>query len=326
MRCADGWPTGFGAVQRQAVLRLGLRNLYILPTGFGGLWLAGATLLQVVAIQTQRNGPLLLSFLMLGLMLLALLLTHFNLQGLELRSGAPAAGFADATLHYPLLLQSHIPRQAIRLRFSGSAAPTGAGAGAAATATAGTTLDQLVPGQTRLTLAWRCPQRGRQLPGTLVIESTAPLGLFLCWSRWRPAAPQTVYPARISGPVGHGGAAAARATPTPQPATRREGQEEWHDLRPHRPEDSPSRLAWTVLARGRGRLSKVFSDGDGATPWLQPAAGLPRELALCHLSAEIWRRSRSGEAYGLRLGAVEIPPGRGRAQRDRCLLALACHG
>ena len=255
MRCADGWPTGFGAVQRQAVLRLGLRNLYILPTGFGGLWLAGATLLQVVAIQTQRNGPLLLSFLMLGLMLLALLLTHFNLQGLELRSGAPAAGFADATLHYPLLLQSHIPRQAIRLRFSGSAAPTGAGAGAAATATAGTTLDQLVPGQTRLTLAWRCPQRGRQLPGTLVIESTAPLGLFLCWSRWRPAAPQTVYPARISGP-----------------------------------------------------------------------AGLPRELALCHLSAEIWRRSRSGEAYGLRLGAVEIPPGRGRAQRDRCLLALACHG
>lgn len=79
-----------------------------------------------------------------------------------------------------------------------------------------------------------------------------------------------------------------------------------------------------MLARGRGHLSKVFSDGDGATPWLQPAARLPRELALCHLSAEIWRRSRSrsGEAYGLRLGAVEIPPGRGRAQRDRCLLAL----
>lgn len=177
----------------------------------------------MVAIQTQRNGPLLLSFLMLGLMLLALLLTHFNLQGLELRCGEPAAGFADATLHYPLLLQSHIPRQAIRLRFSGTAAPTGAGAGA----TAGATLDQLVPGQTRLAPAWRCPQRGRQLPGTLVIESTAPLGLFLCWSRWRPAAPQTVYPARISGPVGHGGAAAARATPTPQPATRREGQEEW---------------------------------------------------------------------------------------------------
>ena len=161
MRCADGWPTGFGAVQQQRALRLGLRNLYILPTGFGGLWLAGATLLQVVAIQTQRNGPLLLSFLMLGLMLLALLLTHFNLQGLELRCGEPSPGFAEETLHYPLLLQSSIPRQAVGLQFS---EPGGSGPGP---------WHQLPPGQTQLALPWRCPRRGRQQPGTLVIQSTA---------------------------------------------------------------------------------------------------------------------------------------------------------
>jgi hypothetical protein len=73
MRCADGWPTGFGALQQGSPLRLDLRNLYILPTGFGGLWLAGAALLQVVAIQTQRNGPLLLSFLMLQMRILSIM-------------------------------------------------------------------------------------------------------------------------------------------------------------------------------------------------------------------------------------------------------------
>ena len=70
----------------------------------------------------------------------------------------------------------------------------------------------------------------------------------------------------------------------------------------------------------------MFSDAAPEAPWLEPAAGLPLERALCHLSAEIWRRSCSGEAYGLRLGTLQIPPGQGRAHRDRCLLALACHG
>ena len=42
-------------------LRLGLRNLFILPTRFGLFWLA-AGLLQLVAIQMRSNGTLLLSF------------------------------------------------------------------------------------------------------------------------------------------------------------------------------------------------------------------------------------------------------------------------
>ena len=54
------------APQQGEVLKLGLRNLYIVPTGFGLLWLGGALLLQLVGIQTQSNGPLLLSFVMLA--------------------------------------------------------------------------------------------------------------------------------------------------------------------------------------------------------------------------------------------------------------------
>ena len=74
-----------GRLQRGEPLGLGLANLYILPSRFGALWLLAIALLQVVAIQLQSNGTLLLSFLMLGLFLLALQLTHANLSGLQLR-------------------------------------------------------------------------------------------------------------------------------------------------------------------------------------------------------------------------------------------------
>ena len=37
-----------------------------------------------------------------------------------------------------------------------------------------------------------------------------------------------------------------------------EGLEDWSDLRRHRPQDSPARLAWKLLAQGRGRHAKTF--------------------------------------------------------------------
>ena len=104
---------------------------------------------------------------------------------------------------------------------------------------------------------------------------------------------------------------------------RREGGEEWHDLRPHRPEDSPSRLAWALLAQGRGSYSKRFASPGEPPPLLAPDPSLPREQALEHLSERIWRLHGQGVPYGLSVGATAIPPDHGSAHRDRCLQALA---
>lgn len=300
--------TRLGPVQTGSELRLGLRNLYVLPTRFGALWLAGAALLQMVGIQTQRNGPLLLSFLMLALMLLALHLTHFNLQGLELQSTEPRPGFADEPLRYPLQLRSDCRREAICLQLEN-----------------GEPLQpqRLDPGITRVGLSWNCSRRGLQRPGPVLIRSTAPLGLFLCWSRWQPSWEQAVIPARRQGPVGSAGADQPERSLAEQRIGAREGSEHWHDLRPHRPQDSQARLAWKALAQGRGRLSKVFREEETETVVLAPEPGVPHERALQHLSAAIWQLSQRGERYGLRLADTLIPPGHGREHRDRCLLALA---
>jgi len=298
----------FGKTQQGETLSLGMRNLYIVPTRFGLLWLAGIGLLQVVAIQLESNGPLWLSFLMLGLFLLTLHLTHFNLEGLEVRCGEPAAGFAGDTLAYPLRLRCRGRCEGLRLRL-GAGEPDRA--------------RSLAPGEHLLTLPWMPPQRGRQRPGKLRLLTTAPLGLFVCWSRWDPPVAQLVIPAPRQGPVGRAPAPADPQEGAGTSSLHDQGGDLWEDLQPHRPEDGAGRLAWKLLAQGRGAHAKRFVAPRAEAPLLTPAEGIPLERALEHLSAAILRLHGEGAPYGLVLGASTIPPGRGPSHRDRCLEALA---
>ena len=99
--------------------RLGLRTIYIVPSRFGVLWLASAALLVLVAIQTGSNSTLLLAFLLLGVMALAMVLTHDNLDGLTLRCATPVPGFAQEVQLYPVLVFCPTPRQQVQVRFEG---------------------------------------------------------------------------------------------------------------------------------------------------------------------------------------------------------------
>lgn len=296
-------------LRRQPHLRLGLRTLYILPTGLGWLWLAGLAMLLLVGVQTQTNGPLLLAFLMLGLWLLALHLTHFNLHGLELASTPPRWGFAGEAVPYSFTLRCGGRCEGLRLQWS--SAPAGPPL----------TVEALGPGEHRLELAWRPQSRGLHQPGPLRLWSTAPLGLFVCWTVWHPPQPQPIVPARVAGPVRElvGAVPLGEEVGT---AERGEGGDAWHDLRPRRPQDSPSRLAWKLVAQGRGELVKRFAAAAPQALVLAPDATLPWERALEHLSERLCRLHRQGQPYGLLWQGVVVGPGEGLAHRDRCLLLL----
>jgi uncharacterized protein (DUF58 family) len=321
--------------QQGEAVRFGLRNLYILPTRFGWHWLGASLVLQLVGIQLQRNGSLLLSFLLLGLFLLTLHLTHLNLQGLELRCGNPQAGFAGAPLAYPLVLRCPGRCEGLRLQLGAPPPRSHPGKKQLRQQATGPAL-VLTPGEHRLTVPWTPQRRGLQRPGCLRLQTTAPLGLFVCWSRWEPAVPQLVWPARRAGGVqllprgaepenrpGATSPATATAISTAIATSRHEGSEDWQDLRPHRVEDAPGRLAWKLLAAGRGHHAKHFAAPPQAELLLAPDPGVPFERALEHLSERIWRLHARGESYGLALPRVQLAAGRGTAHRDRCLAALA---
>jgi uncharacterized protein (DUF58 family) len=291
-------------------LRLGLQTLYILPTGLGWLWLGGLGLLLMVGVQTQTNGPLLLAFLMLGLWLLALHLTHFNLHGLELASGIPSWGFAEESVPYPLRLRSSGLCEGVCLNWVDAAAEP-------------LKLEALRPGEHSLNLPWRPPARGAHRPGRLRLMSTAPLGLFVCWTVWSPPAVQLIAPARKAGPVKE----LVNAAPAPmgrgQAHRLDAGGDDWHDLRPRRPEDSPSRLAWKLVAQGRGHQVKRFTDTVPQVLVIAADPALPRERALQHLSERLCRLHRQGLTYGLLWQGAVVGPDEGLAHRDRCLRLLA---
>ena len=295
-------------LQQGEVLKLGLRNLYIVPTGFGWLWLGGALFLQLVGIQTQTNGSVLLSFLMLALQLLSLHLTHGQLEGLEVRCGQPEPAFAGETAAYPLIVRVQSACEGLEWRL-----PPGALHG----------VGSLGPGEHPLALEWTPGRRGLQRPGPLRLQTTAPLGLFVCWSRWQPPTAQLIYPAPKPGPVRQVPMADWRERTEAVGALGGEGSEEWQDLRPHRRGDSSSRMAWKLLAQGRGAQTKRFQDPRLEPSLWAPDPTLPPEEALEHLCDRLCQLHRQGQSYGLALAGLQIAPDRGSSHRDRCLEALA---
>ena len=296
------------APQQGEVLKLGLRNLYILPTGFGLLWLGGALLLQLVGIQTQSNGPLLLSFVMLALLLLSLQLTHGQLEGLEVRCAQPEPAFAEESAAYPLIVRVKSACEGLEWRLE-SGVFHGVGS--------------LGPGEHLVALAWTPHRRGWQRPGKLRLQTTAPLGLFVCWSRWQLPAQQLIYPAQNPGPVRQVPMADWRERTAAAGALAGEGTEEWQDLRPHRRGDSSSRMAWKLLAQGRGAQTKRFQDQRPEPSLLAPDPAVPQEQALEHVCDRLCQLHRQGQSYGLALSGLQIAPDRGSNHRDRCLEALA---
>jgi uncharacterized protein (DUF58 family) len=302
MRFAEWWEGLQGRLSRRSnPLQLGHRNLYILPSRYGGVWLLTAGLLYLIGINTRSNGPLLLAFLMGALILLALFLTHFNLQGLVLEASVQPIGFADENSTFRVQSRSRLERPGLVWRWLIPGAPPQQRL-------------NLTAGANQLCIPWVAHQRGCHNPGRLLLHTTAPLGLFRCWTYWEPPERIWVAPARTSGPV-------LELNPAD---TFPQGCDDFDDLQPWREADGLQRVDWKAVARGRGWLKKQFSKPKPCELWLAPQPQLPLEQALEHLCERLCSALQQGQSVGLQLpGGTLIEPGKGSEHLDRCLKALA---
>lgn len=106
------------------------------------------------------------------------------------------------------------------------------------------------------------------------------------------------------------------------------GNEDFAGLRPYRSGDSPRHIAWKAFARDNTLLVKQFTGTSLTTRWLdmEHAPGRDVEERLSSLCRWVLAAEAQGFSYGLRLPAVAVEPGCGRAQQARCLEALARFG
>jgi len=283
------------------------RRIFILPTKQGYFFGFTLVVLLFASIQYQISLGFLLTFLLAGMVGVAMLHTWRNLAHLRLRPGRCEPIFAGDTAYFALSVETPTrTRFAIAVRRKGEP-PVHV---------------DVVPGEVAaVQLPVVAARRGLLRCGRLEVFTRYPVGLFHAWSYVDFDLAVLVYPR----PDPRAGAAPNESRSTAEEGIPVAGDEEFNMLRVYRAGDPPKLIAWKALAREQGLLTKDFSAMASSEQWLDwdQAHGTDTESRLSVLCEWVLQAERFGQSYGLRLPGVVIPPSRGEGQRTRCLEALA---
>lgn len=308
------WRAWWGARLRPSERQtLTQRNIYIVPTRAGLAFCATLLLLLIASINYQLSLGFALTFLLAGSAAASMHMTHGSLRGLTLHLKPVAPTFAGE----PAMLELVITNP------GGSRHGVGFGLDVGARPIALSYAEVAPDGQTTLQLSWLAPTRGRHPLPTLRAESRYPFGLFRAWTLWRPAEMLWVYPRPESPappwPATEGRPDEERARPRPGVGTEFDG------VRAYRRGDTLRQVVWKKAARTGELISRETAGGVQRELWLDwTMALLPEpEARLSRLAAWVVAADAAGDAYGLRLPGVEVPPGSGTAHRQAALRELA---
>lgn len=283
--------------QRQpacSTVELRQRFLFVFPTRYGFSLLGLALLLYLLGTNYQNNLILLQSYFLIGLLVLCILLSFRNLNGLTLRASEAPAVFLGEDISLRLQLSNQQQREQIQFQLQQFS---------------------LFCPQLPDTILLKIPSMHRgyhQLP-RIVVSTVHPFGLIRCWCY--PAIEQHFW-----------------VYPKPQhqenylPPDADAGELQWSHLSPYQAGDPLQRIDWKRLARQPHQpVVKVFSHvlpEQQRVLVLPPLTGAALEHALSDLCAQIIDLSASRQSYALELPASRIEFGSGPEHRRRCLEAL----
>ena len=285
------------------------RRIFILPTRQGYAFALTSVVLLVASINYAISLGFVLTFTLMSMAGVAMLHTWRNLAHLRLRPGRCDPVFAGQTAHFGITVETPaLARYAIAVRRKGEE-PVYADVGMEESAA--------------ISLPLNATRRGALRCGRMEIFTRYPVGLFHAWSYVDFNLQVIVYPKpdeSAGSPPAQSRSASEEGIPVP-------GDEEFNMLRAYQPGDAPKLIAWKALAREQELLTKEFSAMASSELWIDweeaRAPGMEERLSI--LCQWVLQAERFGQAYGLRLPGVAIPPARGEAHRARCLEALALY-
>ena len=295
-----------------APIVLGQRRVYVLPTRAGLVYACSLLVMLVGAINYNLSLGHVLTFLLGGLGIAAILNTFRNLAGIRISPGRCEPVFAGECAQFSILVENRRDEMRCALHINLPDAPV-------------QTFDVAALASAAPVLALRAERRGWLALPRLTIATTYPLGLVRAWSYCAPDQRCLVYPAP-----------AAEAPPLPRAADGRDGvarsgagRDDFAGLRQHQLADSPRHVAWKAAARQGGPLlTKQFSGESArrvALDWdALPAAGVEPRLSI--LARWVCEAHAAGLAWSLRLPGAELGEGSGESHYHACLGALALHG
>ena len=295
-----------------ARITLGLRNIYIIPSRNGLLYLLSLGLIFIAAINYAASLAFGLAFLMVSMFILAILYCFNNLSQLTL-SGMPApAVFCGEEACFKVLLSraANNRHEALLLNFPDRTASH---------------VDLMGHDQDQVDVFALAGRRGRMQAPRLRVTTYYPLGLTRAWAIVDLDMHCIVYPK----PVPHALDQFTRgASGSNDSAISKAGTEDYYGLRDYIPGDSLRQMAWKNVARGQGTQVKQFVDYVDSKLWLDwdMFYGFNTEERLSRLCYCVLKLARGNNSFGMKIPGVEISPATGLEHRNRMLKALALFG
>ena len=332
--CASNSPTPFPSREpavnvaaaraaRSVPQRLDRRRVYIFPTAGGATFGAMLVVILIGAINYDNALGYLLAFLLFGLVMVAMLHTHRNLDGLVFGGARALPVHAGNDARFECQFESDAPLARLALRVG--AWPRGLDRETQRFIERGHVDMNLPPrGTAEVHLTRLTERRGWTTLGRLRVESVYPLGILRAWAYFDADARCLVYPA----PRGHLPLPIAMTAASGHAELQGVGSDEFAGLRRYVPGDPVRAIAWKTLAREREVMVKRFH-GQGAArvvlSWSAVATLDGTEARLSQLCQWVLEAHAAGMSYALELPGIYRDHGRGRDHRDACLRALALY-
>lgn len=290
--------------------RVGRRRVYIMPTPAGYAFGALVFALWLGSMNYANSMGFALAFLLAGVGLVAMHVTHANLLGIHLHhcAAVPVHAGALAQVTIELRHDGARPRPAIFAHWPTAIDGDGAG------------VDLPARDSAHIRLSLRTERRGWLALPPIALQTTYPLGLFRAWTWIRPDVRVLVYPA-----------AQAHALPFPEAqspdgedSSKAAGRDSFDSLRDYRHGDPMHDIHWKRLAKDAKPTVKQFLDTADRRLWIdwQALAG-DTETRIRQCTRLVLDAHRLGYQWGLRLPGVAMSPASGDAHRHHCLRALA---
>lgn len=283
-------------------------QVYLLPTTEGLWWLGTIGLLMIMGWGYTNNLCLALGMILAAITVVLLLEAHFNLEGLRPDKVIIEDQFLgrSSLVRYWWKSKKKRARHKIVLSWDGMGP-------------VGTPQSHLPATAGEILTEWNFPTRGLWQHTHIVLSSRYPLGLFRAWSyhpqhveAWVYPRPIPGRPAKKEGADGEGEARLIESSSGDEPG----------DVRRYQEGDSPTRVAWKVMARGLGAHTKTFlTESQEMHDYLWPW-GAADEEARSKLAFAIENHHLAHQSWGLTVHQKNFGFHFGRQHQQQCLRAL----
>jgi uncharacterized protein (DUF58 family) len=280
----------------------------MLPTRHGFIFSLVLMAMLLVAVNYSNSLAYMMSFTLFSTVLVSMLYTHRNLQGLCLSYGESKPVFAGNLLSYTLVLKNQTQRDRfdIGIDIKGDKSRR---------------RDFAAQETLKIECTTRVKHRGWHTLPAVQVNTRFPLGLLFSWSKPAQLEKKSlVYPKPSSWqdfPERYSG------NSTTQTQSRR-NNDDFSGLRQYRKGDSPQHIDWKTYARGKGLHSKEFSGGEMPLMifrWNDTVGDKEQRISL--LTRWVIEAAAQGIRFGMELPGNKVLPSNNEKQAPKCLTRLA---